>query len=192
MGNAPECDAGVPGKAVRDGCTCEWSLPRDASEGKGPQRWPQRRLDRRLEEVATAVGGGYCRLQMPFRLVFGVRGQWLGIGWAPWGGGGPPLLMHPCPSLLSPLPQGHVRQPRGGPPRHDAVPTGHARQTTTDDCAACVGCTGRFRLGCGVNSGGAGGGVSPSSRSGGPGGHTPSARRVWGIGPTGPQHTVHS
>ena len=32
---------------------------RDASEGEGPPRRPQRRLDRRLEEVAKAVGGGY-------------------------------------------------------------------------------------------------------------------------------------
>ena len=32
--------------------------PRDASEGKGPQRQPQKLLDRRLEEVAEAVGGG--------------------------------------------------------------------------------------------------------------------------------------
>ena len=43
-------------------------------KGKGPQRKPQRRLGRRLEEVAEAVGGGYCRLQMPSRLAFGVRG----------------------------------------------------------------------------------------------------------------------
>ena len=35
-----------------------------------PQRW----LGRRLEEVAEAVGGGYCRLQMPLRLALGVRG----------------------------------------------------------------------------------------------------------------------
>ena len=33
-------------------------MGRDALEGKGPQR----RLDRRLEEVAKAVGCGYCRL----------------------------------------------------------------------------------------------------------------------------------
>ena len=32
-------------------------VPRDASEGKGPQRRPQQRLGRRLEEVAKAVGG---------------------------------------------------------------------------------------------------------------------------------------
>ena len=30
---------------------------RDALEGKGPQRRPQKRLDRRLEEVAKAIGG---------------------------------------------------------------------------------------------------------------------------------------
>ena len=47
--------------------------PRDALEGKGPQRWPQGRLGRRLEEVAKAVGGDYCRLQMPLRLALGVR-----------------------------------------------------------------------------------------------------------------------
>ena len=47
-----------------------WPLPRDALEGKGPQRPPRRRLDRRLEEVAEAAGGGYCRLQVPLRLAF--------------------------------------------------------------------------------------------------------------------------
>ena len=52
---------------------------RDASEEKAPQRRPQDRLGRRLEEVAKAVGGGYCRLQMPLRLALGVPG--LGI-WA--------------------------------------------------------------------------------------------------------------
>ena len=39
-------------------------MARDALEGKGPQRGDQKRLGRRLEEVAKAVGGGYCRLQM--------------------------------------------------------------------------------------------------------------------------------
>ena len=65
----------------------------DALEGKGPQRRPQRRpqkpLDRRFEEVAKAVGGGYCRLQMPLKLALAVRetvaGHRLG---APGGGGG--------------------------------------------------------------------------------------------------------
>ena len=46
---------------------------RIASEGKGPQRRPLRQLGRRLEEVAKAVGGGYCRLQMPLKLALGVR-----------------------------------------------------------------------------------------------------------------------
>ena len=38
------------------------SRGRDALERKGPQRRPQKRLGRRLEEIAKAVGGGYCRL----------------------------------------------------------------------------------------------------------------------------------
>ena len=71
---------------------------RDALEGKGPHRRSQKRLDRRLEEVAKAAGGGYCRLHMPLRLAFSVRktvaGHRLG---ALEGGGGylPPLPMHP-------------------------------------------------------------------------------------------------
>ena len=36
---------------------------RDAFEGKAPQRRPQKPLERGLEEVSKAVGGGYCRLQ---------------------------------------------------------------------------------------------------------------------------------
>ena len=48
---------GVSGKGGAGG--------RDALEGKGPQGWPQKQLDRRLKEVAKAVGGGYCQLQMP-------------------------------------------------------------------------------------------------------------------------------
>ena len=47
---------------------------RDALEGLGTQRRPQKRLDRRLEEAAKAVGVGYCRLQMPLTLALGVRG----------------------------------------------------------------------------------------------------------------------
>ena len=47
---------------------------RDALEGNRPQRRPQRRLGRRLEEVVKAVGGGYCRLQMPLKLALAIRG----------------------------------------------------------------------------------------------------------------------
>ena len=43
------------------------------AEGKGPQRRPQTRLDRRLEEAIEAAGGSYCRLQMPLKLALGVR-----------------------------------------------------------------------------------------------------------------------
>ena len=46
----------------------------DASEGKGPRRRPQQRLGRRLEEVAKAVGDGYCRLPMPSQPALGVLG----------------------------------------------------------------------------------------------------------------------
>ena len=65
---------------------------------KGPQRWPQQRLDRRLEEVAKAVGGRYCRLQMPLKLALAVRetvaGHWMGALEGGLGGA-PPLPMHP-------------------------------------------------------------------------------------------------
>ena len=48
-------------------------LTRVALEGKGPQRGGQMWLARRLEEVAQAVGAGYCRLQTPLRLAVRVR-----------------------------------------------------------------------------------------------------------------------
>ena len=67
---------------------------RDASEGGGPQRGPQKRLDRRLEGVAKAVGGGYFRLQMPLKLALGVwgtvAGHRLGALEGGQGGGVPP------------------------------------------------------------------------------------------------------
>ena len=46
---------------------------RGALEEMGPQRWPQKRLDRRLEGVAEVVGGGYCWLQMPLRPALAIR-----------------------------------------------------------------------------------------------------------------------
>ena len=68
-------------------CVC-CPLGSDALEGKGPQRGLQKRLGRRLEEVAN-TGGDYCRLQMPLRLALGdtgtVAGRRLG---ALEGGGG--------------------------------------------------------------------------------------------------------
>ena len=49
-------------------------LSRVALKGKGPRRQSQKRLDRRLQDVSKAVGGGYCRLQLPLRLALNVRG----------------------------------------------------------------------------------------------------------------------
>ena len=70
---------------------------RDALEGKGPQRRPQQRLDRRLEEVAKAVGGGYCRVQMRLKLALGVRETVAGCRLGGLGRLGATLPMHPCP-----------------------------------------------------------------------------------------------
>ena len=67
---------------------------RDALEGKGPQRRPQKRLDRRLEEVAGAVGGGWGRLQMPLKLALGVRGTVAGHRLGALEPGG---YLPPCP-----------------------------------------------------------------------------------------------
>ena len=59
----------VPGdtlnaRSVRVLCVlCSVGWGRGAPGGKGPQRRPHQRLGRRLEAVAEAVGGGYCRLQ---------------------------------------------------------------------------------------------------------------------------------
>ena len=65
---------------------------------EGTSETPQQRLDRRLEEVAEAVGGGYCRLQMPLKLALGVRetAAVRRLGALDVGGGvPPPLPMHP-------------------------------------------------------------------------------------------------
>ena len=75
---------------------------RDALEGQGSQRRLQKRSDRRLEEVAKAVGGGYCRLQMPLKLALAIGGQWLGIGWAPSRRRGGGVTSSPSNALLGP------------------------------------------------------------------------------------------
>ena len=63
---------------------------RDALEGKVPQRRPQQRLGRRLEGVAEAVGGGYCRLQMLLKLAPAVRETLVGALEGAGGGGTSP------------------------------------------------------------------------------------------------------
>ena len=82
----------------------------DAFEGKGPQRGPRRRLGRRLEEVAKAAGGGYCRLQMPLRLAVGVRGTVAGhrLG-ALEGGGQVPLPLSNASLLAARRPSAPIR-----------------------------------------------------------------------------------
>ena len=87
----------------------------DALEGKGPQRRPQERLDRRLAEVAKAVGGGYCRLRMPLKLALAIRGTVAGrrLGALEGRGGGypPPPLFQCISAPPPPLPQGSSPHP---------------------------------------------------------------------------------
>ena len=56
---------------------------------EGTSERPQRRLGRRLEEVAEALGGSYFRLQIPLTLALGVRGTVAGhrLGTLERGGG---------------------------------------------------------------------------------------------------------
>ena len=102
MISSAECKHSAPAECRRENGTQQTgrgSGGADALEGKWPQRWPQKRSDRRLEEVAKAVGGGYCRLQMPLKLALAVRRTVAGhrLGALERGGGGaPPLPMHPC------------------------------------------------------------------------------------------------
>ena len=90
-------DALGPGAAGLTEEVCRSALP-GVCTGLGvreeiAQGRPQQRLGRRLEEVAKAVGGGYCRLQMPVRLALGVRGTVAGhrLGALEGGGGTPPF-----------------------------------------------------------------------------------------------------
>ena len=87
------------GKPLKYGETLVWGGGgggggggRGALEGRGPQRRSQQRLARRLEEVAEAVRGGYCRLQMPLSLALAARETVAGcrLGALEGGGGTPP------------------------------------------------------------------------------------------------------
>ena len=60
---------------------------RDALERRAPRRRSQERLDRRLEAVAKAPGGSYCRLQMPLKLAFAAGGTVAGHRLGALGGG---------------------------------------------------------------------------------------------------------
>ena len=85
------------------GCIRSHPPPRDALERKGPQQLPQRRLDRRLEGLAKAVGSGYFRLQMPLGLALAVRGTVAGhrLGALEGGGVHPPFQCIPDPPCSS-------------------------------------------------------------------------------------------
>ena len=86
---------------------------RPALEREAPQRQPQKRLDRRLEEATKSVGGNYWRLQMPLKLALAARETLLRVGWAHWrkGGGGclPPFrCIHASGPALA-VPRQHTR-----------------------------------------------------------------------------------
>ena len=49
------------------------NIPQGCVRSEGGSRWPERRLDRRLEQVAKAVRERYYRLQMPLKLALAVR-----------------------------------------------------------------------------------------------------------------------
>ena len=67
---------------------------------------------RRAVGGAEAVGGGYCRLQMPLRPALGVRGTVAGHRLGPLEGGGVPT-----PLVLHPRPPPPIQRPGGRPPR---------------------------------------------------------------------------
>ena len=129
-GNAERCGA------QRAKWGSGWGISRGALEGEGPQRRPQQRLGRRLEEVAKAVGGGYCRLLNAVE-----PGAWRqgDSGWAPWSGGGggtaPPfqcISWGPGRSrLLSPPPRAAAPHPLA------PGPTAHPRSWTPSAGGPC-------------------------------------------------------
>ena len=110
---------------------CGWVGGRGALEGGGgAQRRSQRQLDRRLEGVAKAVGGGYCRLQMPSSLALAFRGTLAGRRLGALEGRGevpPPLPMHPWWG-------GHAEEPRLPAP-------GNGKPCTALDPTLCTLCS---------------------------------------------------
>ena len=137
------------------------SPPRNALERKGPKRLPQKRLDRRLEEFAEAVGGGYCRLQMPLKLTLGrtwrVRGTAAGHRLGALEGRGrvpPPTSNAPtfiprCVLCWPAGPRPHRRAwpwPHGTAPGNIAAHRGRAAGRARATPRACAGDPPRLRF----------------------------------------------
>ena len=91
------------GGVLRAGSSLETRTPRQARLPRGCQSSPGPAINSKgtAEAVRQAVGGG-C--QSGWRRLLSVTNavehwpsgrQWLGVGWAPWGGRGTPLPMHP-------------------------------------------------------------------------------------------------
>ena len=99
---------------------CQGALPQQCIRREGTAE------ARRLEEVAKAVMGGYCRLQMPFKPALAVRGTIpryiLGALEAP---SSLPFPMHPCPP--PPPPVGAESFNEAGPRLPPLPPLRHTR-----------------------------------------------------------------
>ena len=108
-------------------------------EGEGSQRRPQQRLGGQLEEVAKAVGGGYCRLQMLLRPALAVRGTVAGHrpgalkkGVPP----PPPFPMHRCPPpSTAPAPSSRCAPP---PLVHSPCPVLQSHSLRIATCGRCT------------------------------------------------------
>ena len=119
---------------------------RVAFEGKGPQKWPQKSLDRRLEEVAKAVGGGYRRLQMPLKLALAIRETVHGHRLGTLEGGG--LDKRPryqeggggtSPPSNASLAGSPAKGQRRSPPARGTCPAGAGSASLTEPNRGCYG-----------------------------------------------------
>ena len=151
-GTAPGGGGAAPRGRGRPSSVPPCAAPPGGCIGRaGPRRGPRRRLGRRLEEVAKAVGGGYCRLQMPLRLALGVRGTVAGHRLGALEGDRKPVTkrsahahvpMRVCGGTITchygrgPCSRTAVRRPRG--PSCDCTqgPGGEAGQGSALCCAA--------------------------------------------------------
>ena len=97
------CGNLVPSMAHQDGSR-RGGGGQGCIRGKGISEGAPEAVGRRLGEVAKAVGGGYCWLQMPLRLALGVRGTVAGKRLGALDGGGLPPPPFQCIPAHPPLP----------------------------------------------------------------------------------------